>query len=261
MRARRWSWIDLCTPAAFVIFVASWELICDFWNVSALLVPPPSQIALALWQETVHGALLYNLGVTLFETAVGFAIAAALGIGLGAIIAEVDWFKRAVYPYLIAFQTVPKIAIAPLLVLWFGFGMTSKIVIAVTIAVFPILINTIEGIWGTDRDRIDMVRAMRGSRWQVFWVVKFPTALPFIFAGLNVGIVFSLLGAVVGEFIGAQAGIGNLLIVANFRMDIATVFAVLVTLGVTGYALHLLMALIQRKVVFWGSTARGQDYV
>lgn len=261
MRLRRLSWIDLITPAASVIFIAAWEFICKFWNVSTLIVPPPSQIVVALWNETIHGTLLYNLGVTLFETGAGFIIASILGIGLGALIAEIEWFKKAVYPYLIAFQTVPKIAIAPLLVLWFGFGMTSKIVIAVTIAIFPILINTIEGVWGTDRDRIDMVRALRGTRWQVFWVVKFPSALPFIFAGLNVGIVFSLLGAVVGEFIGAQAGIGNLLIAANFRMDIATVFAILVALGITGYTLHLLMAAVQRRIVFWSSGSTNRDYV
>lgn len=261
MRLRRLSWIDLITPSAFVISVAAWEFICEFWNVSVLIVPPPSQILVALWKEAVHGTLLYNLGITLFETGVGFVVASILGIGLGAIIAEVEWFKKAVYPYLIAFQTVPKIAVAPLLVLWFGFGLTSKIVIAVTIAVFPILINTIEGVWGTDRDRIDMVRALRGTRWQVFWVVKFPSALPFVFAGLNVGIVFSLLGAVVGEFIGAQAGVGNLLIAANFRMDIATVFAVLVALGVTGYTLHLVMAVAQRKIVFWSSGSSSRDYV
>lgn len=260
MWLRRLSWIDLITPLAFVVLVVAWELICKFWNVSVLIVPPPSQILVALWKETVDGTLLYNLGITLIETGIGFVVAAILGVGLGAIIAEVEWFKKAVYPYIIAFQTVPKIAVAPLLVLWFGFGLTSKIVIAVTIAVFPILINTIEGVWGTDRDRVDMVRALSGSRWQVFWVVKFPSALPFIFAGLNVGIVFSLLGAVVGEFIGAQAGVGNLLIAANFRMDIATVFAVLVALGFTGYALHLVMELVQRKIVFWGAASVNRDY-
>jgi len=257
---RRFSGNDLIAPAAFVIFIGAWELVCYIGQISILILPPPSKIAVALYQQTVYGTLLYNLWITLIETVAGFFIAAALGVGLGSVIAEVEWVRRAIYPYLIALQTVPKIAIAPLLVLWFGFGLTSKIIIAATVAIFPILVNTIEGIWGTDGTRIDMVRSLRGSRWQVFWVAKFPSALPFIFAGLNAGIVLALLGAVVGEFIGAQAGVGNLLMAANFRMDIATVFAVLVALGLAGYLLHLVMVLIQRRVVFW-STPPHQEPV
>lgn len=249
----------LLAPLSLILIIALWEIVIRTGNVSPLIMAPPSAIAEALWIELTQGTLLANLLITLQETAAGFLIAAILGIGLGSLISEIDWVRRVVLPYLIALQTVPKIAIAPLLVLWFGFGMTSKIIIAAMVAIFPILVNTIEGLGGTDRNRIDMVVAACGSRWQVFRIVKLPSALPFIFAGLNAGIVLALLGAVVGEFIGAHAGVGNLIMTANFRMDIATMFAVLVVLGVVGFGLHLILAALQRRVVFWQKPIRLID--
>lgn len=235
----------------FVVVVGGWEALVRIRDIAPIVLPAPSLIAQKLWEGLVHGLFLKNLGYTMLETVGGFAIAAVLGIGLGAVVAEVPWTRKAIYPYVIGFQTVPKIALAPLLVIWFGFGLTSKVIVAATVAFFPIIVNTIEGIANTDRARIDMIRAMGAGRFETFRRVKAPSALPFVFAGLDAGIVLALLGAVVGEFIGSKVGLGNQMLVLNASLDIPGSFAILILLSVIGYALHLILVAVQRRVVFW----------
>lgn len=244
-------------PGTLFVVLAVWEATVRLSGVDAFIFPTPSGVAAAMVEMAIDGSLVRNFWVTFGETVAGFAIAAFLGIGLGALISEFRWARRTVYPYLVALQTVPKIAIAPMLVLWFGFGITSKIVIAATIAIFPILVNTIEGLTNTDETRIDMLRSLGGTRAQVFRMVKFPSALPFIFAGLGSGVVLSLLGAVVGEFVGARAGLGNLILIVNARMDTAGVFAILIVLGSIGIALNILLQAVQSRVVFWARPRRS----
>lgn len=241
-------WIVVVT---FVVVVGGWEAVCRLFQVPVILVPPPSLVVKSLWSGLSSGLFMKHLYYTLVETMAGYLIAAASGIVLGALISQVRWIDRAIYPYIVGLQTLPKVAIAPLLVIWFGFGLSSKVAVAAMVAFFPILVNTIEGLRGTDESRIDMLRSFGASRWQVFRMGQLPSALPFIFAGLDAGIVLALLGAVVGEFVGAQVGLGNLIMVVNFRMDIASVFAILMVLGVVGYLLHLLLVAVQTRIVFW----------
>ena len=146
---------------------------------------------------------------------------------------------------------MPKIAIAPLIVVWFGFDTSSKVVIAATVAFFPVLVNVVVGLKTIDAGKLELMRSLRATRWQTFRLVQFPNALPFVFAGLDVAIVFSVLGAIVGEFVGAQRGLGNLILQFNMTLDIAGVFAVLIMLSLMGVALHLIMQAIQRYVIFW----------
>src|SRR5690606_34953635 len=135
--------------------------------------------------------------------------------------------ERTLYPYVVAFQTIPKVAIAPIIVIWFGYGISSKIVITATIAFFPALANTIAGLRATPPEQLELLVAYTATRWQVFWKVKVPQALPYIFVGLDVAIVLSIIGAIVGEFVGARAGLGYLIMQANFSMDMARTFAIL----------------------------------
>lgn len=237
--------------ATFVVGVGGWELFVRVRDVAEIVLPAPSLIASKLYDGIVYGTFLDNLRYTLTETILGFAIAAVLGIGLGALVSEIRWVRKAIYPYVVAFQTVPKIALAPLLVIWFGFGMTSKVIVAVTVAFFPVIVNTIEGLQNTEAQRIDLIRAMGGGRLEIFRRVKLPSALPYIFAGLDAAIVLSLLGAVVGEFMGARAGLGNQILTFNAVLDIAGSFAVLVLLSVIGFLLHVVLVAVQKKVVFW----------
>jgi len=241
----------LLIPLVFVLFVALWEWMVRAWNVPNFLVPAPSTVAGALARGVRTGLYLTNFWITLFEALVGFVIAAVAGIVLGAVIAQFRLVERTFYPYLVALQTLPKIAIAPLIIVWFGFGISSKVIIAGTVAFFPVLVNVIVGLKTVDAAKLDLMRSLRASRWQTFRLVTFPNALPFVFAGLDIAIVFSVLGAIVGEFVGSQKGLGNLILQFNFSLDVAGVFAVLILLSVMGVALHLVMQAVQRHVIFW----------
>ena len=238
-------------PALFVAFVTLWEWVVRQWSVPAFIAPAPSAVARSLVGGIRSGVYLEHLGATLGETLAGFAIAAVLGIALGAIIAQSRLVERTVYPYLVALQTLPKIAIAPLIIVWAGFGLSSKIIIAALVAFFPVLVNVIVGLKTIDQGKLELMRSLRASRWQTFRLVTFPNALPFVFAGLDIAVVFSVLGAIVGEFVGAQSGLGNLILQFNVTLDIAGVFAVLILLAVLGIALHLIMQAIERRVIFW----------
>ena len=170
---------------------------------------------------------------------------------LGTLISQVRILEKTLYPYVVAIQTLPKIAIAPLILVWVGFGIESKVIIAAMVSFFPMLVNNIAGLKSTPPDKIEMMRSLSASRWKLFWYLQLPEALPYIFAGLNIGIVLSVLGAIVGEFIGSKAGLGYLIIQMNYSMDVAGVFAALVVLGVMGMTFNLVAQYARRKIIFW----------
>ncbi len=238
-------------PLVFVAFVALWEWAVRAFGVPAFIAPAPSTIARSLRGGVRTGLYLDHFWATLSETLLGFVIAAGAGVVLGALVAQFRILERTIYPYLVALQTLPKIAVAPLIIVWFGFGMSSKVIIAATVAFFPVLVNVIVGLKTVDQSKLDLMRSLKATRWQTFRLVTFPNALPFVFAGLDIAVVFSVLGAIVGEFVGAQRGLGTLILQFNFSLDIAGVFAVLVLLALMGLALHLVMQAIQRRVIFW----------
>ena len=242
-------------PLLFVILIATWHLTVTFFNVPGYILPKPTEVATAFINGISSGLFLYHGAYTLTEALSGFAIAAISGIVLGSLIAQSRLLEKTLYPYLIVIQTTPKIAIAPLLIIWFGFGISSKIFVAATVAFFPILVNVIAGLRSVDQDKLDLMRALNATKWQRFRMVLLPSALPMIFAGLNVAIVFSILGAIVGEFVGSKAGIGNLILQANTNLDAAGIFAALACLSIMGLLLHGAMAWLQRKVVFWAQDA------
>lgn len=238
-------------PLVFLAFIGLWEWAVRAWQIPPFLVPTPSSVAAALVGGLASLLYLAHFWVTLSEALAGFLIAAVAGIMLGAVIAQFRLVEQTLYPYLVALQTLPKIAIAPLIIVWFGFGITSKVVIAAMVSFFPVLVNVIVGLKTIDQGKLDLMRSLDASRWQTFWIVRFPNALPFVFAGLDVAIVFSVLGAIVGEFVGAQQGLGNLILQFNFSLDIAGVFSVLILLSVLGVSLHLIMQVLQRRLIFW----------
>jgi len=238
-------------PLVLIVFVVGWEGIVWAWQIPEFLVPAPSAIGRALMAGLTSRLYLDHFGVTLYESLLGFVIAAAAGIACGTVIAQFRVVEQTLYPYLVALQTLPKIAIAPLLIIWLGFGLTSKVVIAALVAFFPILVNVIVGLKTVDASKLDLMRSLDASRWQTFRYVTFPNALPFVFAGLDIAIVFSVLGAIVGEFVGSQRGLGNLILQFHTSLDIAGMFAVLLLLAVLGVGLHLAIQAIQRRVIFW----------
>lgn len=242
----------LLIPTVFVAVVAVWEAIIRFFEIPIYIMPAPSNIALALVNTGYLDNALYTLG----EAMLGFLLAALFGIVLGGLIAQFPLAEKTLYPYLIAIQTTPKVAVAPLFIMWFGFGMTSKVIIAATIAFFPILVNVISGLRSTDPARLELMRSLRATRWQIFTMVRLPGALPMIFAGLNIAIIFSILGAIVGEFLGSRKGLGNAIMQMNVNLDTAGVFATLFVLSAIGVCLHVLMSFLQRKALFWADSSR-----
>ncbi len=234
-----------------VSVLLGWEAACRIGGVSDLVLPAPSQIGGALVDGLRSGQLIAGLKVTLIEIVLGFLLASTAALLFGTLISQVALVEAVLYPYIVAIQTLPKIAVAPLVLVWVGFGLESKVVIAAMVSFFPILVNTIIGLKSTPEAKLELMRSLSASSWKTFWYVKLPEALPFIFAGLNVGIVMSVLGAIVGEFIGAKAGLGYMLLQMNYNLDVAGMFSVLVILGLMGIVLNGIAQYARRKVVFW----------
>ena len=236
---------------AGAIIVLVWEYVPAAMGVSKLLLPTPSEILHALWTLQSRGLLVENFLITLFEALGGFVVGSISAIFFAFLVTRSVIIERALMPYLVGLQALPKVAVAPLIVVWIGIGIESKILIAAVISFFPVLINAIVGFSTVEADKLDLMRSLVASRWQQFRMVVFPNSLPFIFAGLNVGIVLSITGALVGEFIGADRGLGNLLLQLNYNMDIAGMFAVLLILAFVGIILYALIRYLHLRLVFW----------
>lgn len=240
------------SPILFLIaLLVGWELVVRGFDIPKIVIPTPSSVAVALWNGIVSGDMIPHFFVTVYEIVAGFACGAAAGLVIGIVIAMSPFLERMLYPYVVAFQTVPKVAIAPIIVIWFGYGLSSKIIITATIAFFPVLANTIVGLRSAPRDQIELIVAFTGSRWHAFRMVRLPQALPYIFVGLDVAVILSVIGAIVGEFVGAKAGLGYMILQKNFNFDMAGVFAILIVLSAIGVGLHLAVGYVQSRVVFW----------
>jgi NitT/TauT family transport system permease protein len=243
---------DLVEKALVAIAIlVSWEVAVWAFNVPSYLVPPPSDVAHAFWLGVSSGLYFYHAQFTLGATLLGFMLGSTLGFVIGVLVAQVPVLDRLVYPYVVAFQTVPKVALAPLIVVWFGFGIGSKVVMSMLICFFPVVVNTIEGQHSAPSEQIMLLRSYKASRLQIFWIVQLPASLPFVFAGLNIGIILSVIGTIVGEFVGTTAGLGYILLDFNQSFDIAGVFGTLIVLSLVGVSLHKILRSIQKRVVFW----------
>ena len=235
----------------FCAIVSLWEAIVHFYHVPSYVLPAPSGIAIALYRGVASNVYMVPLWVTLWETILGFLLGTVLAFVLGTSVALSRHVERFIYPYVVMFQAMPKVALAPLIVVWFGLGITSKIINAALIAFFPLMINTIFGLRSADDDRVNLMRSLDASEAQIFWMLRLPGALPHIMAGLEVAMIFSLIGAIVAEFVGAQTGLGTLIQSLNYSGDIAGVFSVLLILSVMGLLLNVAIAAIRRRVLFW----------
>jgi NitT/TauT family transport system permease protein len=248
----------LVSWGGFFILLVVWETAVRFFKIPDYILPPPSAIILSLYYGLKSGLFIEHFLVTAFQTLTGFCLAAMFGIGVGALVAQFRIIERTVYPWLVALQTLPKIAIAPLIIIWAGYGIQSKVVIVALVSVFPILVNTIVGLKSCDQGKIDLMRSLGATKWETFRLVRLPNALPFIFAGLNVAIVLAILGSIVGEFVGSKAGLGNLILEANFQFNVAQMFAILVILGVFGVTMSRVVGLVQSRLLFWNAGFNSQ---
>jgi putative hydroxymethylpyrimidine transport system permease protein len=220
---------------------ARWDLISNALNIEDFLVPSPSDIAQSLWDD--RSLLLSNGWVTLKEVVLGFGIAAVAGIGFAILIHLSDTARRAVYPLLIGSQTIPIVILAPILVVWFGFGLTPKLVIVALICFFPITVNTLDGLRSVDPDLTKMMRALAEA----------PTALPYAFSGAKVAVTVSVIGAVFAEYVGSSDGLGHLINQAQAQLLTARSFAAVVVLSAMALGLFALVSLLERRIVRWDS--------
>jgi NitT/TauT family transport system permease protein len=236
----------------FCCFLALWEGTIWLGGLDTIVLPHSWQILRAFWEGVASTGVFWpHLTVTFAEILCGFALGAGCGLILGVAIGESRILQVGLFPYLIALQTTPKVAIAPLFVVWFGFGMTSKVLIAAMISFFPVVINVITGLHSADPNRVEMLQAFCASRLQIFLWARLPAALPYIFAGLRISIALAVIGAIVAEFVGSQSGLGYLILQYDFDFNIAGIFSLLIILSALGVSFNLIMERLQRRIVFW----------
>ena len=254
MKAIRWKSFNpnfLLRLLLIVAFLAVWEGIVRLFSIPLFILPAPSAIFFALWNGMTSALYLEHVWVTLAETLLGFALGSALAFAFGISVALSRRVEYFLYPFIVMFQAMPKVALAPLIIIWFGLGLTSKVVSAGLVAFFPLMVNTIVGLRSADEDRINLMRSLAATRGQIFWMLQLPNAMPYIFAGLEIAMIFALIGAIVAEFVGAQSGLGMLMQSMNFTMDVAGQFSVLLILSVLGLLLNSAVSEIRRRVLFW----------
>jgi len=228
---------------------ASTGALADLLGLEDFLAPSPAEIARAIWEN--RSLLAENAWVTLQEILLGFACALVTGIAFAVAMHFSVLVRRATYPLMIASQTIPIIVVAPILVLWFGFGIVPKALVVVLVCFFPITVATVQGLGSVDPDATKLMRSLYASRWQIFRRLEAKAALPYLFTGTKIAIVFAPLGAVFGEWVGSSSGLGHQILQDNAQLEIARLFGAVFVLSAIGLALFGLTALAERRVVTW----------
>jgi NitT/TauT family transport system permease protein len=250
-RPRQPLWPRLLPALSLILFLGGWEALVRIGGYPAFILPSPGRVGQKLIAVALDGTLWRHAGITLAEVLSGLALGAVAATALGYAIARSVTLDRALSPYLVASQAIPVIAIAPLLVIWFGPGLWSKIIVSALIVFFPILVNTIAGLRTVPADLRDLMRGLHATRWQMFTRLEAPAALPTLLAGLKVGATLSVIGAVVGEFAGASAGLGVMINIADGQYDTARMFVGVLALVAMALALYGIVAWIERRALSW----------
>jgi NitT/TauT family transport system permease protein len=258
-RHRLWETLDRYgVPLGLAVaLVMVWEFGVRLGNVPAYLLPPPTAVFASLVND--WKVIYLNIYPTLIAIIGGFALSVVIGIPLATIIVFSRFAERVLYPPMIASQAIPKVAVAPLFVVWMGFGVVPKIWIAFLIAFFPVVIDTVIGLRSVPPEMLQLGRSMGGGTLRVFLKLRLPNALPNIFAGLKVAIALAVVGAITGEFVGSQSGLGYLLTSASGQMDTALVFAVLVIISVIAMILFMIVEAVEKLVIPWHSSMRSRS--
>jgi NitT/TauT family transport system permease protein len=246
-RALRWALL----PASLLVGLLGWEFVVRISSVPAFVLPPPERVWARLLIVVEDGTLLRHAQATLSQVVVGLAVGMAVASLLGYAIAKSPALERVLTPYIVASQSVPVVALAPLLVIWFGSGLLSKVLICALIVFFPILINTILGLRSVEPELHDLMRSLKATRWQTFVKLEVPAALPVLLGGLRIGATLAVIGAVVGEFVGSDRGLGFLINFGRGQYDTALVFVAVGALVMMALSLYGAVVLLERNLLRW----------
>lgn len=238
-------------PLSLLLALLLWELFTRLTDYPAFILPPPELVWDRFSQVIIDGSLLHHVLITLQEVLLGLTLGVSAATVLGYLLAKSVTFERILSPYIVASQSVPVVAIAPLLIIWFGPGLASKVLICALIVFFPVLINTIVGLRSVPEELHDLMRSLQATQWQTMRYLEIPAAMPAILGGLRIGATLSVIGAVVGEFVGADRGLGFLVNVGRGQYDTALVFVAVFSLIVMALSLYLLMVLIESRLLSW----------
>lgn len=239
-----------------VVVLGGWEGACRAFQIKYTVLPAPSRVLAALVSglaesPSSRAGFWLHAQQTLTEALSGYVLGSLIGLLIGVLAAQTPAVGRLLMPYLLGLEAMPKIALAPLLIVWLGVGITSKIVLVTLLCIFPLAINALIGFESLEDERIDLMRSLSASGWDTFWLVRLPSALPFIFAGLEIALVYSLIGAIIGEFINAQIGLGAFILQMNQNLDMGGMFAVILLLSIIGVGLTTILRLARRRLLFW----------
>jgi NitT/TauT family transport system permease protein len=247
-------WIT--TPLLVGTLILIWDSYVRMAGVSPLILPRPGAVWQAWLEMLGDRRAWHHTWMTVYATLTGFAYAATIGIVLGVLIARARWLELTLNPFIVATQVIPKVALVPLFVLWFGFGITSKVIVAAVLSFFPILTNTALGVKSIEEGHRDVMVSLNATRWQVFRRLELPSALPYIITGLEVGIVLAIIGAIVGEYLGGSSGLGHLQIARLNAFETDQMFAVLIHMSLLGFTFYFLIGALRRRLIPWHASAR-----
>lgn len=269
-RKKRFEWRNslpeiIGIPALIVLLIAAWAAYVELFDVRSVILPTPE----AVWDAFVDGisksptdpgGYLYHARVTLVEILAGFGLGAAVGLALALLLSQVRIVERIVHPLVVASQSVPKIAVAPLFIIWFGFGSASKIMLVSLVTFFPVLVAGLAGFKSVEPERLDVMRSLGASRWHLFSKLVLPNSLPYLFTGLEISLVHAMTATIVAEFLAGAAGLGVLTVQMQQVLDTASIFAVMVLLGVMGWVLVQVLVTTRKRLVFWSSENRRDSH-
>ncbi len=247
----QWRYTHWIPPLAVILVLVLWEGLVRLTGLPAFILPSPLAVAERFLRSVTDGSLVRHTGVTLFEILLGLLSGAFSAILVGYAVAKSRLFERIASPFLVASQAVPIVAIAPLLIIWFGQGMLSKVLICALIVFFPVLVNTVVGLRAVPRSLNELMRSLRASRWQMLCQLEIPSALPIFLGGLRIGATLSVIGAIVGEFVGADKGLGFLINVGRGQYDTALVFVAVFTLVGLALGLYGIVIYLEHRLLAW----------
>jgi NitT/TauT family transport system permease protein len=240
--------------AGIIVLLVAWQLATHIWTIPKWLLPSPVDVAVAFWAYKAD--LLRHVAVTLFETTAGFCLAVLIAVPLGMALVSSSIVWRVVYPVVTGIQTIPKTALAPLLLVWLGAGYLPQIVIAFLVSFFPIVVNTVMGMTAIEQDLLDVLRSVRASRWEIIRRIRLPSALPYIFGACKIAVTLAIIGAVIGEFVGSDAGLGYMILAASSQLKTDLAFVSILILSALGMVLFWSVSALERVFVPWAAPTR-----